>query len=84
MNWLHPKIVQICKQQKTQKAMAILKEFNPIEITLNDKHNKGIKNEVRFYYKDKLVRFWPYSGIFEGEGLRSGRGINQLLMQVKV
>ncbi len=71
------------KQQRTQKALKALSAFDPQEIKGTQKVNAGITIEIHINHKGAIVRYWPYSGVFEGESVRNGRGLKQLLQQVK-
>jgi hypothetical protein len=48
-----------------------------IEVTFED------KTSLHFVHKGKTVRFFPYSGYFSGQSVKSGRGIQNLLKQLK-
>lgn len=39
--------------------------------------------ELRFDYKGQVIRLFPYSGWFTGKGLKDGRGIDNLIKQLK-
>lgn len=41
------------------------------------------KTEIRFYYKSELVRLFPYTGWHSGKSIKDGRGLNNLLSQIK-
>jgi len=38
---------------------------------------------VTFEYRGHRITFWAYSGWFTGKGVVAGRGINNLLQQLK-
>ena len=38
--------------------------------------------ELSFYFKNHLVRFWPYSGWHSGKSIKDGRGLQNLLKQI--
>lgn len=38
---------------------------------------------ITFTYKKYQITFWPYSGWFSGKGVIAGRGIQNLLTQLK-
>lgn len=40
-------------------------------------------NEIQFYWKDELVKFFPYTGWHSGKSIKDGRGIHRLLKQLK-
>ena len=54
--------------------------LNSLGFTVNCSNNE---KELQFYFKDEIVRFWPYSGFFNGKSVKSGRGIKNLLNQLK-
>lgn len=41
------------------------------------------KTELRFDYNGNEIKFFPYSGWHTGKGIKDGRGINNLLNQLK-
>lgn len=40
-------------------------------------------NMIQFKFKDKIVSFYPYSGWAAGKSITDGRGIDNLLKQIK-
>ena len=38
--------------------------------------------ELRFIYKDNVIKFFPYSGWHSGKGITDGRGLDKLLKQI--
>ena len=38
---------------------------------------------VTFLYKDQVCRIWPYSGWHTGKSITDGRGLRNLLKQLK-
>jgi hypothetical protein len=38
---------------------------------------------IRFFWKDSMVSFYPYSGWHSGKTIIDGRGIEKLLKQLK-
>jgi hypothetical protein len=41
------------------------------------------QTEISFLYKNNLIKFFPYSGWASGKGITDGRGIKNLLKQIK-
>jgi hypothetical protein len=41
------------------------------------------KTRVDFIFKNEIVHFYPYSGWHTGKSITDGRGINNLLKQLK-
>lgn len=41
------------------------------------------ENEIQFTHKGHVVKFFPYSGWFSGKSVKDGRGIGNLLTQLK-
>ena len=39
--------------------------------------------ELRFIYKGNTIKFFPYSGRHSGKGINDGRGLDNLLKQLK-
>lgn len=40
-------------------------------------------NQLQFMHKGKLIKFFPYSGWASGSSIEDGRGIDNLLKQLK-
>jgi len=40
------------------------------------------KTELRFMYKQQIIRYFPYSGWASGGSIKDGRGLNHLLKQI--
>lgn len=40
-------------------------------------------NEIRFEHNGHLVKFFPYSGWHTGKSIQDGRGIKELLKQLR-
>lgn len=40
-------------------------------------------NELRFFHKGEIVKFFPYSGWATGATIKDGRGLRKLLNQLK-
>lgn len=38
---------------------------------------------LKFMYKENEITIFPYTGWFTGKGIKDGRGINNLLKQLK-
>lgn len=41
------------------------------------------ETQITFKYKKNLIYFFPYSGWYQGKGIQSGRGLFNLLKQLK-
>ncbi len=41
------------------------------------------EKNITFLYKDNLITFFPYSGWASGKGIKSGRGLQNLLNQIQ-
>lgn len=65
---LQPERIDFAKQKLTEKGFEIHFE---------------VKTELRFNYKGNEIKFYPYSGWFSGKGINDGRGIKNLLKQLK-
>lgn len=46
-------------------------------------HYKEDQKAIEFIYRGELVRFYPYTGWHTGKAIKDGRGINNLLRQLK-
>ena len=42
-----------------------------------------IGKEIRFTHKGETVKFFPFTGWFTGKSVKDGRGVNNLLKQLK-
>lgn len=40
-------------------------------------------SKIEFSYKNELISFWPYSGWHSGKSIVDGRGIKELIKQIK-
>jgi hypothetical protein len=50
---------------------------------LGFKINQINNHEIQFVFKNKIVKLFPYSGWFSGKSIKDGRGIQNLLNQLK-
>lgn len=48
--------------------------FNPIKVN---------ESKIEFNYLDEVISFWSYSGWHSGKSIKDGRGIENLLKQLK-
>lgn len=48
--------------------------FNPIRVN---------ESKIEFNYLEEVISFWPYSGWHSGKSIKDGRGIENLLKQLK-
>ena len=55
------------------------KQFEKLGIKITETTDRFIA----FIYKDQNVTFWPYSGWHSGSSIKDGRGLNNLLKQIK-
>ena len=61
-----------------------------MEVAINAIKNVGLKivftdkTKIIFDYKDQSVVFYPYSGWHTGKSIKDGRGLQNLLNQIKV
>lgn len=66
------------KLQPKRKAYAIQEiERLGFKITHSD------ETRIEFLFKDRLVKFFPYSGWASGASIKDGRGIENLLKQLQ-
>lgn len=61
---------------RMQKALEELQKVG-VQISYQD------KKQIRFFWKGKTVSFFPYSGWHSGQTITDGRGLNNLLKQLK-
>jgi hypothetical protein len=40
-------------------------------------------SELEFEWKGNTIKYWPYSGWHTGRGIKDGRGLKNLLKQLK-
>lgn len=40
--------------------------------------------EIQFYHKDQLVKFYPFTGWHTGKSINDGRGIKNLIKQLLI
>ena len=67
------------------------KELEPkrMEYAIGQLHAAGVQSvfvvtnkSLEFDYKGNKITLWPYSGWFQGKGIKAGRGIQKLLTQL--
>lgn len=51
--------------------------------TLDSGIEKVNETKIRFIYKGETVTYYPYSGWASGKSIKDGRGIDNLLNQLK-
>lgn len=73
-----------------RKEKRAKKEPNRIEYAVNRIKQLGYETHYRedqkcleFIYRGGIVRFYPYTGWHTGKAIKDGRGINNLLKQLK-
>lgn len=67
-NELEPKRLAYAKEQITRLGF---------QITYQD------EKEIRFEFQGETVKFFPYTGWATGKTIKDGRGLNNLLKQIK-
>lgn len=60
--------------KRMDTAMQILHEYNPTQVD-------DVK--LQFVFKDNVITYFPYSGWHTGKGINDGRGLVNLLKQLK-
>lgn len=59
-----------------------------IEFAINELNKLGYtptyvdKTKIEFKYKNSIITLFPYSGWFQGKGVKAGRGIQKLINQL--
>jgi hypothetical protein len=69
------------REQKLQ-PIRINEAVKQIEALGHKVHFKS-ENNIKFMFKDNEITYFPYSGWASGKGITDGRGINNLLKQIK-
>ncbi len=67
-NKLEPKRISYAKQKLTEVGITITFET---------------AREIQFYFKGELIKFFPYSGWHSGKSITDGRGLDNLLTQLR-
>lgn len=67
------------QQLEPKRTMYAIKELNKLGITGLVDFGKSIQ----FKHKGETVTLYPYSGWHTGKSIKDGRGINNLLKQLK-
>jgi hypothetical protein len=62
--------------KRMDTAIEKLAELNVSATRISD-------TEVEFEWKGNMIKFWPYSGWHTGKGIKDGRGLQNLLKQLK-
>lgn len=96
MFWSYKTIIYICKRQniknmgnrlnKERESTLQPKRINHAteEITaLGFVITKTTSTYIQFVFKKQTVTFYPYSGWASGKGIKDGRGLENLLKQLK-
>lgn len=52
-------------------------------VGITDVAYEGGSRSLSFQWHGNTVRIWPYTGYFNGKGLKPGRGIENLIRQLK-
>lgn len=47
------------------------------------KYVEKTETTIYFIHNKEMITFWPYSGWFSGKGIKDGRGLQNLLKQLK-
>lgn len=66
------------KLQPSRMATA-LNELHKLKCEIEDTSN----TTIRFRFKGNLIFFYPYSGWYQGKGIKPGRGLENLLNQLR-
>lgn len=56
-------------------AVKTIREKGYVPVQVNE-------NEIYFNYKDKIIRYFPYSGWHTGKSIKDGRGFHNLIKQI--
>lgn len=67
------------KKLEPERINFAVQQIQAIGLTIQEKNNKMI----RFYFNSNLITLFPYSGWFSGKGIKPGRGIKNLIKQLK-
>lgn len=69
------------RQEKLEpkRIQYAINRINELGIIVTEKDERSIK----FYYKGALITFFPYSGWASGKTITDGRGIENLIKQLK-
>jgi hypothetical protein len=62
--------------KRMETAIEKLAELNISATRISD-------SEIEFEWKGNTIKFWPYSGWHTGKGIKDGRGLQNLLKQLK-
>ena len=62
--------------KRIQFAIQKISELGYEVVQIND-------TQIQFTYQGKAVNFWPYSGWASGVSIQDGRGLKNLLKQLK-
>ena len=62
-----------------QRMEHAIQEIEKLGYTITQKDN----TRIRFGYMDSYVTYFPYSGWHSGKSIKDGRGLQNLLNQIK-
>lgn len=70
---------EIDKERSDFAIMRLSKmNFNPEIVSIENQFT-----EINFLYKGNVIKIFPYTGWFQGKGVKADRGIHKLLKQLK-
>jgi len=67
------------KQLEPARMQHAIDRLTALGLTITSRDKVAIK----FLYKGETITFWPYSGWHSGKGIKDGRGLENLLKQLK-
>lgn len=67
------------KALQPERMEYAIQEIEKLGYTITQKDN----TKIRFGYMDEYVTFYPYSGWHTGKSIKDGRGLQNLLNQLK-
>ncbi len=67
------------KELQPQRMLYAIEKLNDLDIVCHIED----ETKIQFDYKGEIVTFYPYSGWHTGKSIKDGRGLHNLLKQIK-
>lgn len=71
------------KELEPERMQYAKNKLNELMFEITSEINIDNKKYLEFVYKGEVVRFYPYSGWATGKSIKDGRGLQNLLNQLK-
>lgn len=76
---MHQELKNKRKEKQQERVYHALDELQRLNIS----HSLHNDSEIHISHKGNLIKFFPYTGWHTGKGIKDGRGLTNLLNQLK-